>query len=342
MIASSALKEQKSYSPDICRVSIPAEFNIYTKLPEFNYLFISFDYVIIDCENIEIYNKIKKIFNNPAIIKPDSLPGLTEREHININEYNLTPEEKEQYGMVPITYIAGGLLGDFIHQLSVINEVFLSTGRKGILYISNIGDAFRLGLETTYKDTYDIIMKQIYIADYKIYNNEPNIEVDLSAWRKSRLLFKTSWYEIFKNTYQVEWGTHPWITNIEIDNTWQNKILINTTQIRFTNHIDYNELIKKYGAENIIYIGFNDAEYNYFLQKTGIKQGTIQYYKPATLMELTIIINSCKLFVGSLSAPLSIAHALYKNRIIGLYKKHDGCINHVSGLENILPNMILI
>ena len=42
--------------------------------------------------------------------------------------------------MDPILYVSGGLLGDFINQLSVINEKYLETGRKGILYIAPHGD----------------------------------------------------------------------------------------------------------------------------------------------------------------------------------------------------------
>ena len=38
-----------------------------------------------------------------------------------------------------ISYIAGGLFGDFFHQLSVIKEKYMQTGKKGILYIANIG-----------------------------------------------------------------------------------------------------------------------------------------------------------------------------------------------------------
>ena len=340
LISCSGLKEQKSYSPDICRVIIPADFNIYTKLAELNYLFISYDNVIIDCPNPAIYNNIKTIFNNPAIINPDSLPGIGVKAVVYLNDYNLSKDDKLKYDMEPVTYIAGGLLGDFIQQLSVINEVYLATGRKGILYIANIGDTFRMGLETAYKDTYELVSRQPYIAEYKIYNGEPGIEVDLSAWRKSRLLFKTSWYEIFKSVYKVEWGTHPWLTGIDTDGSWANKIVINTTEHRFTNHIDYREILNKYGTENCIYVSFNNAEYEGFKARTGITG--ITRYVPASLMELAVIINSCKLFIGSLSAPLSIAHAIYKQRIMGLYTQRDGCINHVTGLETILPGMTVI
>ena len=56
--------------------------------------------------------------------------------------------------METISYLSGGLLGDFIFQLSVILENYIATGKKGILYISNKGEEFRFGLENTYIDTY--------------------------------------------------------------------------------------------------------------------------------------------------------------------------------------------
>ena len=340
LISCSGLKEQKSYSPDICRVIIPADFNIYTKLAELNYLFISYDNVVIDCANPAIYDNVKRLFNNPAIIKPDSLPGLAGMVCVYLDNYNLDKADKIKYDMVPVTYIAGGLLGDFIQQLSVINEVYLDTGRKGILYIANIGDSFRMGLENAYKDTYELVGRQPYIAEYKIYGGETGIEADLSTWRNSRLLFKTSWYEIFKSVYKVEWGTHPWLTGLDIDTKWTDKVVINTTEHRFTSHIDYREIMAKYGAGNCIYVSFNSAEYDGFKARTGLTE--ITRYTPGSLMELAIIINSCKLFIGSLSAPLSIAHAMYKPRIMGLFAKSGGCINHVTGLNKILPGMTVI
>ena len=52
-----------------------------------------------------------------------------------------------------IIYYSSGRLGDFIYQLSVINENFLTTGKKGILYISDKPEAFAHGLQKAYEDT---------------------------------------------------------------------------------------------------------------------------------------------------------------------------------------------
>ena len=63
------------------------------------------------------------------------------------------------------------VISDFIQTLSVINEKFYITGRKGIIYIKN-ENTFRNGLIGTHNDTYEIIKSQKYIDDYQIYNNE--------------------------------------------------------------------------------------------------------------------------------------------------------------------------
>ena len=81
-----------------------------------------------------------------------------------------------------ISYLAGGMLGYFIYELSVIQEKYIETGKKGILYLSEKGDKFRYGLLNTFNDTYNIIIDQEYIDKYELYNNQP-IDIDLTLWR---------------------------------------------------------------------------------------------------------------------------------------------------------------
>jgi len=84
----------------------------------------------------------------------------------------------------PIRYISGGLLGDFIHQLSVVKEIYDKTGRKGILYISNTArpnEPFTFGLEKVYKDTYPFISVQFYIDSYHIHQNQ-EYDINLSSY----------------------------------------------------------------------------------------------------------------------------------------------------------------
>ena len=144
-----------------------------------------------------------------------------------------------------ISYLAGGMLGDFIYSLSIIKEKYIQTGKKGILYISEKGDNFRNGLINTYNDTYDVIANQDYIEKYEIYNNQP-ITIDLTLWRWNAAVDYKNWYIKFTETYNIEWGKQKWLT-VDTDNKWSNKILINTTNYRWPCELDFHLL-------NTIYI----------------------------------------------------------------------------------------
>jgi len=141
--------------------------------------------------------------------------------------------------------------------------------------------------------------------------------------------------DVIKNIYNVEWGSHKWINNIPILKEWENKIIINTNEYRFPNK-SFFEPLKGLDLTNYIFVSIFKNEYDYFINNTGI---VISYYCPKSLMELCIIINSCEKFIGSLSAPLSIATSLHKNCVygIGMYDwldffkdidKNISCVNY--------------
>jgi len=220
---------------------------------------------------------------------------------------------------IPITteviiYISGGLLGDFFHQLSIIKENYINTGKKGILYLSNV-ERFRNDLATVYKDTYEIIILQEYILKYEIHNNQ-HFNINLSSWRQNKYLWSRQIIYTFKDEYGIDFGKHKWLTNIENNIEWNDKIIINTTSYRFPDdpkHLAfYNKLFNEMPHDKIIFVSAIEEEYINFMNKTNLK---INYYKPASLMDLCIVINSCKLFLGSLSSPMSIATALHKKCI---------------------------
>ena len=216
-----------------------------------------------------------------------------------------------------IIYISGGLLGDFFHQLSIINENYIKTNKKGILYIANIGDTFRDSLEKTYDDLREIVFLQEYIEDFKIYNNE-KYDINLSLWRNSHSN-NIRICNLFKDIYNVEWGKHKWLNNIPILKEWENKTIINTVHYRFPNQ-SFFEQIKSVDLTNFIYVSIFKNEYEDFVNKTNIQ---INYYSPKSLMELCIILNSCEKFIGALSAALSISTSLHKNCVYGMGNYDD-------------------
>jgi len=302
--SSSNLKEQKSYATSHCQIIINTEQTIYNKAAEINYLAVEYDIITFKSPHL---SKIQDIFKQMSFIyEPVTIPPLI----INLDECNIPSYITRSLFTMPLIYISSGMLGDFIQSLSVINEKFIETGRKGILYITTLVESFRNGIDATYADTYSIIMHQPYIEDYRIHNNEP-YDINLASWRNSALLYHASWYSLYKESYNVEWGTHAWL-DVQYDAKWNDMVLINTTDYRWPHNIDFKLLIETYPGKTI-YVG-DVNQYHYFIKYTSLH---VPFYD-CKLAELCTAIRSCKLFAGSLSAPLSIAHAFHKDRIIGL------------------------
>lgn len=335
LLTDSNIKEQKSYASSHCKIVVHDEHTFFNKLTEINYLSLEYDVLTFESPFISTIQEFLKI---PTILYDgEKIKCLNTPIMIHLSDFCI-PEQQcnNVFSLKPIIYINGGFLGDFIQSLSVICENFYETGgRKGILYISNIDHDFNNGIENTYNDIYPVIKNQKYIQEFKIYNNE-HYDINLSIWRKSNLVHKTNWYNIYNTTYNVNWGKHKWL-EIPYNDKWKDKVIINTTNYRFPHDIDFNLLNELY-PNNLIYVSSNNDNYEYFKNKI---QLDMEYYQVNNFLELATIINSCKLFVGSLSAPLTIAHALHKERICGLtkYTHFEIDNNHVFGLEQFIPNI---
>ena len=325
LLSNSELKEQKSYNASYCKIIVNDIETIYDKISEINYLSIEYDYIIFDQEYIE---KIKEIFISPNIIINHEIINNTT---IQLHDFSIDNNLQNIFGFDPITYLCGGKMGDYIQSLSVINETFYKTGKKGIIYLSNCGDVFSTGLQQTYNDTYDLIMTQRYIKEYNIYNNEPTC-IDLTSWRNSHLLYKASWYHIYKNHYEIEWGTHKWI-NTQSDDKWKDKVIMNIMHYRNNKNLDYQKLYNLYGS-SLIFMSFDKKDYNIFIDKTKLN---IEYYCPTSFTDACIVINSCKLLVANLSGLLTIGHSMHKCRLIGLMNEHDD--THNINFKNIWQNV---
>jgi len=331
LMCDSNIKEQKSYSSSSCKIVVDNEDTFFNKLPEINYLSLEYDFITFESPIIYTIRDFLKI---PTIIYEveDQISNIVAL--VNLSVFSIPKSEpREIFTMKPISYIVGGMFGDFIQCLSVINEKFYETGgRRGILYLSEHGDKFRNGLENTYNDTYPVLIKQRYMQDYKIYNNEP-IEINLVLWRHNIYLFNQNWYHTYKQTYNIEWGKRKWL-EVAFDKRWENKVVINTTDYRGLCNLDF-KLLKQMYPDDLIFISSNKEQHAIFEKTTNF---SIEYYEFTSFLELTTIINSCKLFAGSLSGPLAIANALHKNRICGFANNAvENLMN--SGLNEVIPNM---
>ena len=221
--------------------------------------------------------------------------------------------------MPTVSYLSGGLLGDFIHQLSVINEIFIKTGQKGDLYITDkVGDRFRRGLDTTFNDIYDIVSKQPYIHSFEIFNNQ-SFDIDLSMWRTTPL-YGRSWTKIFSDCYSIHWGANKWLYSENSNNNNNTRIIISTSTSRWNNVIDYKKLLSYFDNKDIIFLCSELESYNFFKDMSGV---IIPFYLCKNFTDLVNVISECKLFIGGLSMPLAVADALHKDRIAIMPRHRD-------------------
>lgn len=211
-------------------------------------------------------------------------------------------------------YLSGGMLGDFWMQLSVVYEKYLQTKERAILYITDTkGDYFRNGINETYHDIFFIIMGLDYIDLFKIHDGEV-YDVDLTIWREST---QTFYVDRIQECYGVEWGKHPWLHHIPMKQEWSDRIIINTTHYRFAGIIDWNMSGKWYGQNQMWFVSSEDTDYEQFKIMTGWE---LPHYKPKDFIDLCTVIASCKMVIGSMSAPMSIAYSLHKPCILGYHR----------------------
>lgn len=322
-------------------ILINDEFEIVNKIPELNYLFIEYDILYFD---IKYKETINSIFKNTNTIFENHY-NLNSIKSIELNKCVLNDELKLIYTFNPIRYISSGRLGDFFNSLSVINENFYKTGRKGVLYITDKGgDRFREELKDVYNQLYDIVKNQIYISEFKIHNNE-EYDINLSDWReiiKMRITDHDSFYS-WKNMYGYcfnidNWGEHKWLNNIYYDNKWSDKIIINITPYRPARNIGAIRQIIDNNKNNIIFITFDTFEYEYFINNYGLNRNEVNMYLLKSLPELFVIINSSKYAYLGISSFATIANSLHKKH--SMFYSQDVFANNANNMVNILPHML--
>jgi hypothetical protein len=344
----SDIKEQKSYTAKKCIVHI--DDVLHNKIPELFQLALDHDIVYFITNNDADSNIVRTLCPMFRVGKPNNLIPVVQLSECEYLDAKIRPIFEPE----PILYLSGGLLGDFIHQLSVVKEIFFKTGRKGCLFISNeVGDRFAHGVETAYKDTFDIIIRQPYIKSYIMVSlRELQTEYKnttftmLSNWRGCNLVYKGTWYDIFKSVFSVEWGKTRWIENIPVDSIWKDKVLLNYTRKRSVVASELKRIYELYG-ESLVFMSFDKADYDSCISILDGKN--IPFYKPATLYDMCVCINSCKTFIGGLSMPLTISFALHKDCVV-LRPAPDSVSGgrysldfiHFNGLERRLPFMRLI
>jgi hypothetical protein len=286
----STLKEQKSFGDNHCLIEL--DVDPYTCIPQL--YSIVFDYDTFS-------------FDRPCKLRPflnflDSTPEVYTR--IPISSLKLQTDLAN-----PIKYGCGGRLGDTIHQLSVVNEMYLKTGRKGIIYLSDtLGDPFDRGVESTFNDIRELIELQPYIESLHIHNGQ-SIDINLSKWRGSQFSYTQSWKQTFQETFNLPWNDHPWISTIP-NLQYKDTTFLSVGTNRYNHLLSYHEMYKK--IDNLVFLATSQEIYDIFVCKTGLR---IPYLICPTFSDLASVIMGCKGIIGSLSMPLALADSMWKPRI---------------------------
>jgi len=290
----SNLKEQKSFGDKHCLIELDSD--PYTRIPEL--YSIIFDYDTFS-------------FDRPCRLRPflnflDSTPEV----HTKIPLSSITSRTDF---VNPIRYGCGGRLGDTIHQLSIVNENYLKTGRKGVIYLSDtLGDPFDKRVDHTINDIRCIIEAQPYIESLHVHNGEP-FDINLSQWRSNGFNYNASWKEMFERTFNISWNTTPWI------NTTPNLQYKDTTFLcaginRYNHVLRYQEMYQK--IPNLVFLATSQDVYDTFVSKAGFN---MPYLICPTFVDLASVIMGCKGIIGSLSMPLALADSMWKPRLAITY-----------------------
>ena len=321
----STIREQKSYKNDSINIKVNFK-SFYASLTKINKLSILHDLIIFHTDDERLMQYMSKIYttNNFSFEKNIEGNNIQDIEEIILYNFN----NVDVFEFPTINYLSGGLLGDFIHQLSVCNEKFINTGRKANVYITDKNyEGFSLGLENAYKDLSSCLEKQVYINSFKIHKGE-DYSINLSTWRNNSLLYKTNWCDIFKSEYNIEWAKNKWL-NVEENKDFNNFILLNVS-VNFR-YVDFNYNLLNKMNKKVAFICFNKAHYVDFCLKSNT---CFTCHVVDTIEDMCRCILCSYCFIGNLSSPLAIAIALNKY-CLGFIGEGDDSV-HMKDLK--IPN----
>lgn len=228
--------------------------------------------------------------------------------------------------MKEINVVVGPRMGDLLHSLVLPKYVYENMNMISNIHIAEINDVFSTSLQQSYEELRPIIESQKFCKSFQIldetkYPNWQKSFVNTQNFRKSPWLYKTTWSQLILNSCLQ---SQPKIPNeytvLELPklDKYKNALLINRRdgsheRSNFTTKV-YKDVISQFDEK--YFICFNEKQYNDFFLKDLVQP----LYIPE-LYDYMVAINSCKLFLGNQSGPLSMASVLNVNRVAELFHK---------------------
>lgn len=220
-----------------------------------------------------------------------------------------------------INFIAGGMMGDFIHSLYVVKQLCAQNNKKANLFIAEgHGDVWRFDLNKTHADLKSLMNNQDYINNFGILNptefNEP--AVNLTDWRKTLIHtdagYEKCWSEVLSECYKFQiLDEYKWL-NASEDAITKNKIVIHRSVHRHNGEFPWKKILDTYKNEEVVFLTSHITEWDVFPHK----YGNIRLHQVSTVSDMANAVNSCKMFIGNQSAPFSLACALDVPRLVEL------------------------
>ena len=234
--------------------------------------------------------------------------------------------------MGKVSVLVSGKLGDLIHSLYVCEVLYKHFGKKSIVYITDSVEPFENGLKGTYGELRDSIIMQEWCKDFKIWMGEP-IEVNTTLFRRSPLLYRTCWKEIFNETFSTPILMGGWLeyhSPKKLENTLVISRRYKTPMMQQTK-ANYELYMEQY--EDIVFLG-GEHDYNMFDLKERCRLVT-----PYSIDDWLINIKTSTLFMGNQSSPLAMASALDVPRVAELFGRNISDYIHYVGEEKYSKNM---
>jgi len=252
-----------------------------------------------------------------------------------------------------MTIKIGGRLGDIIMYLSMCKYISLKLNTSCDVYLAD--DDFRTNklhrtCEQTYKDVYNLIKSQSYVNDFKLYEENQEIDVDLTNFRKFRHIPSMiqqlfTWPEVFIRLYfdqntnkpikpckdkkseyffkKLLTGTHNnetitggWLTPTATYEEYSNSLIISRSNYRPTPDdfivSQYHKIIEPY-KDNVYFACYEKHEFVDFKRQFN---APVEPIFVSNLEQWWNIIGSCELFLCNMTSSACFAYGLNQNRIL--------------------------
>ena len=216
--------------------------------------------------------------------------------------------------MEKVSVLISGKLGDLIHSLYVCNVLFKHFDKRSVIYMTDSVEPFENGLQNTYLELYEFIKMQSFCEDFKIWGGEP-IEANTTLFRRSNLLYKNCWREIFNETFNTSILTGAWLDYHNPKIKQNTLVVARRYKIPMTDNAKniYLKYIEQF--EKVIFLG-SKHDYDLFDLKHYCKLVT-----PLTIDDWLINIKTSGYFIGNQSSPLAMALALDVNVLAELFPR---------------------